>query len=462
MGKATIISEAGEGLYNVEVNHDYTAADAKLLKLQAILDRIEKKLAEAEDETTIAYLNLRKATIEKEIDRLESYLDMDYRTQAWCADFTEGLTGAVGTIEPGAEIKNGINIQPGHDGNAGHDLNRDGQVTPFYTLDVADAMRNFAIMPAIQKWKPTYRYGTISNLDKDEDTCTVTLDPLASSVQSLDINVASTLNNVPIDYMTCNASAFEDGDRVIVTWVGYDVANTAKVIGFVDNPKPCGWKEPWNGPAVTSRHPWIYWYSWNEGEGEEAEFDLKNGVLTISYPDATDYIQQHQLYMIPEQPFYLNATKIKFRAESGLVYCGSYISNERTDCLYLGGWAEDGLTIVEFYLYTAFTTLQPFIGCITNTYMNQETDWILEEEVTEIYPPSWAPPLDDPEGTYPYRGYTRNIGPNIDTFFDLPEICAQCCAIAVQMATNSGLGIGYTPTGPVGGGKMSIDHIGIM
>ena len=38
--------------------------------------------------------------------------------------------------------------------------------------------------------------------------------------------------------MTCNAKAFEVGDRCVVEFGGQDWASP-RVIGFVDNPKPC-------------------------------------------------------------------------------------------------------------------------------------------------------------------------------------------------------------------------------
>ena len=179
-------------------------------------------------------------TLKKRRDRVQSARDMDFQTQAWCADLSTGLSGNVGTIEPGTERKNGINIQPGASGGAAWDGARDGQATPFLTMDVADAMRNFALMPAIQKWRPTYRYGIISDIDLQANTCTVTLGALTSSIQALNINHQSVFNSVPIDYMDCNAAAFENGDHVIVKFSPYNaVTGQPKVIGFVDHPKPC-------------------------------------------------------------------------------------------------------------------------------------------------------------------------------------------------------------------------------
>ena len=184
-------------------------------------------------------LELRLTALNKRRDRVQSARDQNFQTQAWCADLTSGLSGDVGTIEPGTERKNGINIQPGASGESAWDVARDGQATPFLTMTVADAMRNFAILPGIQKWRPTYRYGTISNIDFTANTCTVTLDPLTSSIQALNINHQSVFHAVPIEYMSCNAAAFEDGDHVVIEFSPYSTEGQPTVIGFVDHPKPC-------------------------------------------------------------------------------------------------------------------------------------------------------------------------------------------------------------------------------
>lgn len=97
---------------------------------------------------------------------------------------------------------------------------------------------NLAAMPAWQKFKPTYRWGTLTALDKDANLASVTLNNATSSQQSLGINQTSTLTNIPVVYMTCNARAFEVNDRVVVQFLGQDWANP-RVIGFLDNPRPC-------------------------------------------------------------------------------------------------------------------------------------------------------------------------------------------------------------------------------
>jgi len=165
---------------------------------------------------------------------------------AWCVDRTEDLSGAVGIIEIAGALDKGFNIQPGHENNAAYNAARDGslkQVQPFpNTSPTGEVYWNWAMRSGWQKWKPNYRYGVISNINMDSDTCNVALDDCyatdAPDGQLLDINQASSLTGVEIDYMDCNATAFKDGARVIVKFENNDW-ESPKVIGFESEPQPC-------------------------------------------------------------------------------------------------------------------------------------------------------------------------------------------------------------------------------
>jgi hypothetical protein len=100
----------------------------------------------------------------------------------------------------------------------------------------AQAFYSLAMLPGWQKWKPTYRYGTITAISGD--TADVAMDEAESSQQSLEINQASGLLNVPIEYMSCKGAAFEAGDEVLVKFTGQDW-NNPTIIGFKDNPVAC-------------------------------------------------------------------------------------------------------------------------------------------------------------------------------------------------------------------------------
>jgi hypothetical protein len=181
---------------------------------------------------------------------------------AWCADLTEDLSGNVGVIEIAGDAGKGFNILPGHEGNAVYDAARDGEMKRIQkfpnTSPTGEVYWNWAMRAGWQKWKPNYRYGEISNIDPDADTCTVALDPCyatdAPDGAQLDINQTSSLSGVAIEYMDCNAMAFEDGDRVIVAFENNDWSSP-RVIGFESEPKSCFW-EPWDGPKINSLHEW--------------------------------------------------------------------------------------------------------------------------------------------------------------------------------------------------------------
>lgn len=158
--------------------------------------------------------------------------------EAWCADLTEdGAVGSlVGTLDiPGDSSL--VLIAPG----CREPLGADGYLKARALLSPEQAYFNAAILPGWQKWRPTYRWGTVTSIDYEADTMTVALAPAQSSAQELPINQASVLTDVPVVYMTCNAEAFEVNDRVVVQFVGQDWG-APRVIGFLDNPRPCfGW-----------------------------------------------------------------------------------------------------------------------------------------------------------------------------------------------------------------------------
>jgi hypothetical protein len=244
MGKATIISDLGEGLYSVEVRLDEPLLEKKIDLFTKALINVEQSItAENEkpqpDPATLRALEIRKGLVTKEKAKYEALLTTSDIINVWCADLTTGLSGEVATLEIGTERKNGINIRPGHNDQALWSRARDGIKAPLLGLSLYNATLNYCLMPAIQKYRPTYRYGTITGLNYDENTASVDLDACESSIKGIDINQADTLSNIPVEYMSCNAAIFELYDRVIVQFENFD-QGSPKVIGFRDNPKSCG------------------------------------------------------------------------------------------------------------------------------------------------------------------------------------------------------------------------------
>ncbi|MFK5952471.1 MAG: hypothetical protein QM498_05375, partial [Desulfobacterium sp.] len=215
----------GEGLSNYY---------SKLVSFSfAPLNIEQKKLVELRKK--IAILSMQKLSIEKRKQYLENKMPADKTVSAWCADLTEDLSGEIGTVEiPGESTY--IQIQPGYENNAAYDLDRDGQLLPAVVSTPAQTFYNLAMLPGWQKWKPLFRYGTITAIDGD--TADITLENIKSSQQSLEINQTDTLTGVAIEYMSCNSGAFADDDEVLLKFPGQSW-EAPIIVGFKDNPKPC-------------------------------------------------------------------------------------------------------------------------------------------------------------------------------------------------------------------------------
>jgi len=175
---------------------------------------------------------LRIATDEALVGRFNALPPLR-QMQAWCADYTEDLSGEVATAEVPGEMGNVI-IKPGFEGNA-WSAAKDGAMQPTLASTPAATFYNLAMLPGWQKWRPTFRTATITHLDGD--TCSITLDTATSSQQGLGVNAQANYSKVPILYMDCNGAAFEEGDKVLVAFAGNVEAPT--VVGFEEQPKVC-------------------------------------------------------------------------------------------------------------------------------------------------------------------------------------------------------------------------------
>lgn len=220
--------------------------------------------------TKLAVKRLTLANTENRISFLQSKSFTETRT-VWCADLTEDGTGAVDTIEINGEQGPLILIAPGapeYSSSAGYLRSR-------YAMTPEQAFFNAAILPGVQKFKPTFRTGSISAIDYENDTCTVTLDSATSSAQSLSINQASILTGIPVEYMTCNAVAFDNGDDVVVQFEGQSW-DDPKVIGFKTNPKTCA---PYEIAFMIDRHE-----QYSDGPYPSEFAGDNSGSPSITYP----------------------------------------------------------------------------------------------------------------------------------------------------------------------------------
>ena len=236
MGKATILTDEGSGQYTVTLNLSHANVIQMVADLNAQIAILTTRIATLPAGAEKNLVTLKRTALQKQVSWLETY-DIDDPTPItiWCADITTGLSGEVGTIEVPGERGTTL-IQPGYGGNAVYSGSRDGQLSRAVNMEAPALFYNLAMMPGWQKWMPTYRFGTISNLDGN--ICDITLTAATSSQQLLDVNQSTSLTNVPIEYMACNGAAFTNGDEAVIEFVGQDFANP-KVVGFVSAPEIC-------------------------------------------------------------------------------------------------------------------------------------------------------------------------------------------------------------------------------
>ena len=206
-------------------------------RLQVAIEAgIQAVAARRQAEADLAAKKSQEAALVARMEALEEALRPVTLT-AWCADASEDAAGQVGTIELNGEAGDGapqIIIAP----QEVLPTLLSGEVNAREVQSGAQVFFNAAILPGWQKHMPTYRAGRIRNIDRAANTCTVDLDAARSSAESLEINQGETLSDVPVRYMSCDAAAFEDDDRVIIEFQEQDWARSV-VIGFVERPRPC-------------------------------------------------------------------------------------------------------------------------------------------------------------------------------------------------------------------------------
>lgn len=235
MGKALIISGGTEGQYQVKLALDTHRVKERIIYLDCLIADLAVRIAALPSGAEKDRLQLEQLSLEKQKDFLDNNTEEDPTVSAWCADYTEDLSGQVGTVEiPGQ--RDIVQIRPGYEGNAVFSAARDGQLQPSIAGVPSTVFWNWAMMAGWQKWKPTFRHGQITSVNGD--TCNVTLEPAFSDIQALNINQAEILSNVPIEYMECDGDIFETGDNVLIEFEDQDWS-TPKVIGFKIEPEKC-------------------------------------------------------------------------------------------------------------------------------------------------------------------------------------------------------------------------------
>lgn len=180
--KATITS-LGEQLDAAIVAAKGSSSDPAVLALQKKQNEAADKLEAAQHD--LAQAKLKKLAYEKQLAAYDDVSGAESR-ELWCADATESLAAGseVGTIEINQESTQML-VAPG--GEAA-----DSILQPGMANDALATYYNWAILPGVQRHRPTYRVGTIKEIDYDADTCTVCLDDARSSAQNIRINPEGT------------------------------------------------------------------------------------------------------------------------------------------------------------------------------------------------------------------------------------------------------------------------------
>ena len=289
MGIGEIVSEVGEGVYNVRLKLLTTRIESRRVDIQNGINALEMEIVEAEAvtvaaaldlqtanaaltnilmqvyatpptatrdqtntvlkdkiiavntfkeaESTEARIRLRLASLKKELQRL--VIPENPVVKAQCVDLNKDLTpGAlVGTIEPIGEQREGIPIliTPG-----GQLAGYDGQLQPILDATPFGALLSMCLRPAWQKWKPLYRLGSLVQISDDYTLCRVLLDEATTVVESrgkiINLNKKPILADIPkADYDTFKYSAI---DRVIVRFKDQDW-NQAEVFGLAGEALEC-------------------------------------------------------------------------------------------------------------------------------------------------------------------------------------------------------------------------------
>lgn len=177
------ITAIGEEMDAAIVAAAGNSSDATVLALQKKQNEAADALEAAQHD--LAQARLKKLAYEKQ---LETYADVPgtENRELWCADATDDIAPGteVGTIEVNQETTTML-VAPG--GEAA-----DSILQPGMANDALATYYNWAILPGVQRHRPTYRVGTIKEIDYDADTCIVCLDDARSSAQNLKINPEGT------------------------------------------------------------------------------------------------------------------------------------------------------------------------------------------------------------------------------------------------------------------------------
>lgn len=218
----TIVRNA-DGSLKIEIENDLNKLVEEGMKLSFNLQQLNEDMA---------HNLLTGATLEERIARLQALALVEVR-DTWCVDYTTDATGLVETIEIAGEqphilIAPGARPATGGGGQMVHRMAQTGAATYF----------NAAVLPGRQRYRPLYRQGTLTLIDRENNEGTVDIGPEFSSAQNIQVN-RDFVVKAPFEYMDCDHGAFLTGDDVVVRFNSRDWDQPV-IIGFQNNPRQCG------------------------------------------------------------------------------------------------------------------------------------------------------------------------------------------------------------------------------
>jgi hypothetical protein len=175
--------------------------------------------------------------------------------EVWCIDYDPNnlipVNTVVGTVETyGAKGGYGggylprkwVNVQSSQ--APAYNVDRDHCVKPVSGIKTAAMFFNWCQWLYVMSRNPQHAVGTVlSKMSPDQTYLDVELfgtTPGASQPGGypFDGNNSVILLNVPVNYLSCGALAFDAGDKAVVRFTGVNRENPT-VIGFAENPFPC-------------------------------------------------------------------------------------------------------------------------------------------------------------------------------------------------------------------------------
>jgi hypothetical protein len=121
-----------------------------------------------------------------------------------------------------------------------------GKLVTSLTMTPASVFFNSAISPGHFKWKPVWRYGILTEVNRYDGSFSLSdNDRNLYKDENLNINETVSLENILFEYPSCQGAVFTVGDEVLIRFLGFD-RTQARIIGFRREPRPCiGGRTSW-------------------------------------------------------------------------------------------------------------------------------------------------------------------------------------------------------------------------